>query len=46
MEDQSVDKVIILIPVFMTGSEIVDCVHPSITLFRRAASVSVLRQNM
>jgi hypothetical protein len=44
LKDQSVDEGITLIPVFMTGSEIVDCVRPSITVFRAAPSVSVLRQ--
>jgi len=44
LEDQSVDEGILLTPVFMTGSEIVDCVRPSITVCIRAPPVSVLRQ--
>jgi len=31
LKDQSADEGILLIPVFMTGSEIADCVRPSIT---------------
>jgi len=39
LKDQSVDEGILLIPVVMTGNEIVDCVRPSITVFTRAPSV-------
>jgi hypothetical protein len=44
LKDQRVDEKILLTPVFMTGSEIVDCVRPSITVCIRAPSVYVLRQ--